>query len=147
MTAAINVTGDDLSFAIVATARERDAYWRATLSILTAGCGWRFAHEPRIWRHVDVWESVATGDLRIIGFDFDAMIAAGWTAAESVMVRAAAALFDGSASVDINELLRVDQGNHKLLLDAIATRRHDRPWTAGFCDLVFRTLGTVEPVR
>jgi hypothetical protein len=115
-----DVTVTQLASAVAFTVAGRDSYWRASLRILTAGCSWRFFTDPRIWRHVEMYEDA--GQLAVVGLDFEAMDAEPWTGAERIMVRAAGCLFNATFTVDLNELLLVDDANRRLLLEALDVR-------------------------
>ncbi len=93
-----------------------DSAWRAALHILTANL---FAHDRRVWSHVD---------LQGAGIDFDAILAEGtWSAGERRLLGAAASLFgDPSPAglVDLTELAGgLDEHGWRLLLAALALRR------------------------
>jgi hypothetical protein len=96
-----------------------DSAWRAALHLLTAD---PFAHDRRVWAHVDLDQGL---------IDFDAILAESWSSGERRLLGAAASLFGAeypAGLVDLTELAGgVDDTNWRLLLGALALRR------AGMC--------------
>jgi hypothetical protein len=96
-----------------------DSAWRAVLHLLTADL---FAHDQRVWAHVDLDQA---------GIDFDAILAESWSSGERRLLGAAASLFGAehpTGLVDLTELAGgLDDSNWRLLLGALALRR------AGMC--------------
>jgi hypothetical protein len=97
-----------------------DSAWQAALHLLTAD---PFAHDRRVWAHVDLDQGL---------IDFDAILAESWSSGERRLLGAAASLFGAeypAGLVDLTELAGgVDDSNWRLLLGALALRR------AGMCD-------------
>jgi hypothetical protein len=92
-----------------------DSAWRAALHLLTAD---PFAHDRRVWAHVDLDQGL---------IDFDAILAESWSSGERRLLGAAASLFGAeypAGLVDLTELAGgVDDTNWRLLLRALALRR------------------------
>jgi hypothetical protein len=96
----------------------QDSAWRAALHVLT---GDRFAADPRVWSHVDLEQG---------WIDWPAILAEGWSPAVAALLVAAAHLWADAATVDqlppldLDDLVaRLDDGNWRLLLGALAIRR------------------------
>jgi hypothetical protein len=95
-----------------------DSAWRAALHVLTSD---RFASDRRVWAHVDLDQA------RI---DWLAIVAEGWSPATTALLVATAHLWADAATVDqlpsldLEDLVaRLDNGNWRLLLAALAIRR------------------------
>lgn len=106
-----------------------DTQWAAAIFLLTAGCRWSFTRDDRIRRHM--WVTVSDVDpsvVRLDSLDIPAMVVErGWSGAESTMVRAAGALFNGETSCDLSELGRIDDFNEQAILEAIEICHRRRP--------------------
>jgi hypothetical protein len=95
-----------------------DSAWRAALHVLTSD---RFASDRRVWAHLDLEQA---------WIDWPAIVAEGWSPATTALLVATAQLWADAATVDqlppldLEDLVaRLDNGNWRLLLAALAIRR------------------------
>jgi hypothetical protein len=90
----------------------------AALHVLTSD---RFASDRRVWAHLDLEQA---------WIDWPAIVAEGWSPATTALLVATAQLWADAATVDqlppldLEDLVaRLDNGNWRLLLAALAIRR------------------------
>ena len=103
-----------------------DSAWRAVLHVLAAD---PFARDPRVWAHVDLEEG---------WIDWPAILDEGWSPSVAALLVATAHLWGDAATVDalpplgLDDLVaRLDDGNWRLLLAALALRRLGLRGSAG----------------